>query len=178
MLTIRELGRRFGLSRTALLYYDRIGLLRPSARSGAGYRLYDADAEARLADICLYRNAGLSLDTIAQVLAGPQNAENSLLTARIRQLDTEIDRLRAQQLAIAELIAHSDDRSRAGLFDKASWVKILMAAGMDEKQMGEWHRAFETNAPDAHHAFLRWLGIGDAEIAEVRGSARKPAADG
>ncbi len=173
MLTIRELGRRFGLSRAALLYYDRIGLLRPTTRSEAGYRLYDADAVARLADICLYRNAGLSLETIAEVLAGPQTAETGLLMARIRQLDAEIDKLRGQQLAIAELIAQSDGHTEAGLFDKAGWVKILKAAGMDDEQMDEWHRAFEANAPDAHHAFLRWLGIGEAEIAQLRGHAQK-----
>ena len=37
--------------------------------SDAGHRLYDADAVARLADICLYRNAGLSLETIAELVA-------------------------------------------------------------------------------------------------------------
>ena len=41
-LTVGRLARRFGLARSTLLYYDRIGVLRPSARSAAGYRLYDA----------------------------------------------------------------------------------------------------------------------------------------
>jgi len=171
MLTIGQLARRFSLSRTTLLYYDRIGLLRPSARTGAGYRLYDADAEARLADICVYRNAGLSLEAIVEMLDGPRTDETGLLMARIRQLDGEIDRLRGQQLAIAELIAQSDGHTEAGLFDKANWVKILKSAGMDEAQMTAWHRAFEANAPDAHHAFLRWLGIGEDEIAKLRDDA-------
>lgn len=48
---ITELGKRFGLSRSTLLYYDRIGLLQPSGRTEAGYREYtrsDADRLERI----------------------------------------------------------------------------------------------------------------------------------
>ena len=38
--SVSRLGRRYGLSRSTLLYYDRIGLLSASARSAAGYRVY------------------------------------------------------------------------------------------------------------------------------------------
>ena len=45
-LTVGRLAKRFGLSRSTLLYYDRLGLLCPSGRSGGDYRLYeDADAQ-------------------------------------------------------------------------------------------------------------------------------------
>ncbi len=40
MITIGRLARRFGLSRSTLLYYDSIGLLSPSTRSAKDYRLY------------------------------------------------------------------------------------------------------------------------------------------
>lgn len=40
MYHISQLAQQFGLSRSTLLYYDRIGLLSPSARSEAGYRQY------------------------------------------------------------------------------------------------------------------------------------------
>ena len=54
-LTISALARRFGLSRSALLHYDRIGLLSPSGRSLAGYRCYsEADAD-RLRAIQTFR---------------------------------------------------------------------------------------------------------------------------
>ena len=119
MLTIRQLGRRFGLSRATLLYYDRIGLLHPSARSEAGYRLYDADAAARLGDICVYSNAGLSLEAVKRLLDGPQTAETGILTARMRELDAQIERLRAQQQAIAELIARGDGHPASAPFDKS-----------------------------------------------------------
>ena len=47
MLTVGKLSEKFGLSRTALLYYDRIGLLTPAGRSESGYRLYDDAAIER-----------------------------------------------------------------------------------------------------------------------------------
>ena len=172
MMTIRQLARRFGLSRATLLYYDRIGLLRPSTRSGSGYRLYDSEAERRLADIALYRGAGLPLAAIGQLLDGPQSDETGILSARMRALGSEIETLRAQQRAIAEMIARSDGHASA-LFDKQAWIGILKAAGMDENQMNDWHRAFEASAPDAHHAFLRWIGLSEADIAAARKSARE-----
>ena len=48
MLTISQLARRFGLSRSTLLYYDSIGLLSPSARSDANYRLYSRNDIERM----------------------------------------------------------------------------------------------------------------------------------
>ena len=65
---ISELARRFGLSRSTLLYYDRLGLLRPSGRSQADYRQYSEDDLSRLERICFFRQAGLSLAEIARLL--------------------------------------------------------------------------------------------------------------
>ena len=42
MLPISQVGRKYGLSRSTLLYYDRLRLVRPSYRTAAGYRLYAA----------------------------------------------------------------------------------------------------------------------------------------
>ena len=34
--------------------------------------------------------------------------------------------------------------------------------------MRSWHKAFEGDAPEAFHSFLRWLDIPEAEIVEIR----------
>jgi hypothetical protein len=59
MITVGKLAERFGLSRTTLLYYERIRLLRSTNRSQSGYRLYGEDAVARLRLISTYKSAGL-----------------------------------------------------------------------------------------------------------------------
>lgn len=47
MLKVGELARRSGLTVRTLHHYDSIGLLKPSGRSDAGYRLYNRDDVAR-----------------------------------------------------------------------------------------------------------------------------------
>ena len=64
--TVGRLAKRFGLSRSTLLYYDGIGLLRPQSRAAGEYRTYGEAEAARLERICLYRRAGLTLEQIKQ----------------------------------------------------------------------------------------------------------------
>ncbi|MER6048049.1 MerR family transcriptional regulator [Streptomyces sp. NPDC001793] len=83
-----------GVTVRTLHHYDRTGLLRPSDRSPAGYRLYsDADL-ARLQQILFYRELGFPLDEIAAILADPQANALDQLRARHRRLTEEINRLR------------------------------------------------------------------------------------
>jgi DNA-binding transcriptional MerR regulator len=83
-----------GVTVRTLHHYDRAGLLSPSGRSHAGYRLYsDADL-ARLQQILFYRELGFSLGEIATILEDPQTNALEHLRARQRQLGEEIARLR------------------------------------------------------------------------------------
>jgi len=70
-LTVGELARRCGLTVRTLHHYDAIGLLKPSLRSDAGYRLYDRDSVERLHRIQAPRQLGLPLADIGTVLSGP-----------------------------------------------------------------------------------------------------------
>jgi MerR family transcriptional regulator, thiopeptide resistance regulator len=68
--TVGEVARAAGVSVRTLHHYDRIGLLRPSARTGAGYRSYaEADLQ-RLQQVLAYRDLGFGLDQIAALLDG------------------------------------------------------------------------------------------------------------
>ena len=67
--SISKLAREFVLSRSTLLYYDRLGLLPPSGRTGAGYRCYTDKDYRRLERICRFREAGLTLKEIRAVLS-------------------------------------------------------------------------------------------------------------
>jgi len=51
---------------------------------------------------------------------------------------------------------------------KTQWVQMFRAVGLDEGTMRDWHREFERRHPEAHQAFLEWLGIPAAEIARIR----------
>ncbi len=91
-ITIGELARRTGLPVRTLRFYSDRGLVEPAGRSDAGYRLYDEDAQARVALVRTLRELGVDLPTIGRVLdreldlAGVAAAHAAALDAQIRVL--------------------------------------------------------------------------------------------
>lgn len=174
MYRITELGRRFGLSRTALLYYDRIGLLKPSQRTESGYRIYTESDRDRLETICAYRQAGLTLEEIWTLLDSTSDPDAEMLTRRLSAIGRQIRNLQGQQRVLAGMLRSvSAGFSPAGV-DKETWVSILRAAGMDDAAMHRWHREFEHRAPDGHHEFLLSLGISETEALYIRKLSLSP----
>ncbi|MEV8068366.1 MerR family transcriptional regulator [Streptomyces sp. NPDC085995] len=86
-----------GVTVRTLHHYDKAGLLSPSERSHAGYRLYSEADLVRLQQILFYRELGFPLDEIAAILADPQANAVDHLRARQKRLSEEIARL--QRLA-------------------------------------------------------------------------------
>ena len=168
MFTISRLARRFGLSRSTLLYYDSIGLLSPSARSEANYRLYSPNDVQRMELIDVYRKTGLPLADIARLLSSGQSQLAGVLEARLRALNAEIQGLRRQQQLIVQLLRRRAARRGTRWLDKDGWVAILRATGMGEEDMRRWHVEFERLSPEAHQDFLESLGLDGGEIARIR----------
>jgi DNA-binding transcriptional MerR regulator len=179
MLSVTQLARRCGVSRTALLYYESIGLMPPPARTGGNYRCYtEADAE-RLRAIRAYRNAGLRLEDIRAILKatsrrGRDGDAKGVLKRRLVELDAEIEALRAHQHAILQLLG-SRALGKADMITKEKWVSIMRGCGFSEEQMDRWHAEFERSAPEEHQEFLEFLHIGPAEIKTIREKSRKGA---
>ena len=69
-LTVGHVAERFGVTVRTLHHYDEMGLLRPSERTYAGYRLYTPADQERLATIVVYRRLGFALVEIADLLGG------------------------------------------------------------------------------------------------------------
>lgn len=168
MATISALARRFHLSRSTLLYYDRIGLLRPGGRTAKAYRHYGDAETARLEQICTYRRAGVPLKEIRRLLDGPPQAATPLLERRLQELEQDIRRLRDQQRLIAGLLQNPALLEGLQAMDKATWVSLLRASGFTEADMDRWHMAFEAADPERHRRFLTFLGLAKAEVARIR----------
>lgn len=168
MLTVGRMARRFGPSRSTLLYYDSIGLLSPSGRSASNYRLYSDDDVRRLELVHLYRAAGLPLADIGRVLSADRTVLRDRLESRLQVLDGEIAKLRQQQHLLAQLLRGKLALRRTRTMDKATWVSILRASGMSEDDMQRWHVEFERVAPEAHRDFLESLGLRAPEVGRIR----------
>ena len=108
-MTIGRLARCAALAPETLRHYERLGLLRPSARSEANYRLYDASALERLRFIRRALELGFSLPDIAELLAlhgdADMGAAKAVAQRRIAQIDarvTDLLKLKAGLQALAD----------------------------------------------------------------------------
>jgi DNA-binding transcriptional MerR regulator len=166
--TISKLAKAFGLSRSTLLYYDRIGLLKPSDRTHAGYRLYTQQQYETLERICTFREAGMPLVDIQKLLSCRAGPSVKILEEHLHELGEQIIKLRSQQHSIIAMLKTMTGKSYTPVVNKEMWVHMLEAAGMDEAAMIKWHIEFERCAPSAHYEFLLSLGIPEEEAKQIQ----------
>jgi DNA-binding transcriptional MerR regulator len=115
MLTIGKLAAQADLSTTALRFYEREGLLSPASKSPSGYRLYDAEALARVNFIRHAQQCGFTLTEINELLA--VRSKNSACCVDVRrlavekklQLEAKIRSMRVMSKALDVLIADCPD---------------------------------------------------------------------
>lgn len=93
MMTVHEVSRLTGVSIRALHHYDRIGLLRPSKVTDAGYRLYDDTALERLQCILLFKELEFPLKEIRGILDNPAFDRNLALEQQIKLLEMKKEHL-------------------------------------------------------------------------------------
>lgn len=96
--TIHELARISGVSTRTLRYYHQIGLLCPSGREEGGRRLYGAKETDLLQHILFYRELGLPLQQIKQIVTQPN-------FDRCQALQHHLDALQEQKVCLEALIA-------------------------------------------------------------------------
>lgn len=126
--TVGEVAELTHVSVRTLHHYDEIGLLRPSGRTPAGYRLYATDDLQRLQQILLYKELGLPLDAIRRMLDEPSvdrrtelEAQRALLVERrnrtdavIRAVDRMLDAMtRGKKMSNEEMFEGFEDLREA-----------------------------------------------------------------
>lgn len=102
MRTVKEISDLTGISVRTLHYYDEIGLLKPTDKSEAGYRLYDDKALETLQQILFFREFDISLKEIKAVIENPALEKNQILQMQRKMLVTKKERME-------RLIASIDD---------------------------------------------------------------------
>lgn len=172
MFTIGQVAKKYSLSRSALIYYDSIGVLTPSGRSESNYRLYSESDLKKMDRIQLFRSAGLSLDSIELLLEKENSELDSTLEGRLLTINSEIQKLRNQQKVILNILENETLARDSRIMTKEVWVSILRAAGLDDAGMKNWHIEFERTSPEAHQDFLESLGIEKDEVAAIRDWSR------
>src|SRR6516165_10698557 len=116
MLTIGRLGTLAAIEPKTLRYYDRVGLVRPSTRTAAGYRLYDEDTVERLRFIHRAKALRISLADIRRILAvrdegaAPCQHVLALVRQNLRTVEAQIAQLGSLRTDLRRLKRLLNDR--------------------------------------------------------------------
>ncbi|OBV39267.1 MerR family transcriptional regulator [Janthinobacterium psychrotolerans] len=130
LLKIGELARLTGLTVRTLHHYDSIGLLSPSARTQAGYRLYQHSDMDRLHRIMALRRFGLTLAEIATSLASSDLPLSSIVARQIAMLDQQLAQasgLRARLLVLQTQLEQGQEP------ELADWLVTMEQMNMIDK---------------------------------------------
>lgn len=116
--TVQRLSSLAGISTRTLRYYDEIGILKPARINSSGYRIYGQAEVDKLQQILFYRELGMSLDGIKDIVSEPSfDGANALKEHRERLLEkrAQIDILIAnvdKTIAVTEGRAKMTDKER------------------------------------------------------------------
>ena len=137
-LTVGELAKLTGVTVRTLHHYDGLGLVVPSDRSRAGYRLYgDADV-LRLQQVLIYRELGLALDDIAAVLDDPAHDTRDALRRHREVLVGKRARLDAMLTALDTALRHVESKVAMTPDDVTSMFDGFDPAQHDKEVKERW----------------------------------------
>jgi DNA-binding transcriptional MerR regulator len=122
---IGEVARRSGVSARMLRHYESLGLVRPSGRTGSGYREYSQDDIRRIFHVESLRSLGLSLREIGRALDEPGFTPSVLVDDLIRQTRERI----AAETELLTRLRRIDAANPAGWEDVLQVVALLQALG-------------------------------------------------
>ena len=123
LMSVHEVAELTGITARTLHYYDKIGLLKPTKVTDAGYRMYDHTALSRLQSVLLFRELEFPLKEIKAILDSPDYDQSEII-------DQQIKLLELQYKHIGELIAFTREIQKKGVtamsfdvFDKSEIEK-------------------------------------------------------
>lgn len=157
-------ARRASVSVRTLRFYDRAGLLVPSARTEAGYRVYTDEDFPRLQQVLALKFLGLSLDEIKRCLAaGPRRLQESL-----GQQKAMMREKRAQLDAILQAIDEAERLLQAEPSSLESVVRVIEVIQMQQQQ--DWVGKYLT--PEQQEQMQRLSEQSYSEEARAKLAAR------
>ncbi|SFJ53940.1 MerR family transcriptional regulator [Thermoflavimicrobium dichotomicum] len=108
--TVQKLARLAGVSARTLRYYDEIGILKPARINSSGYRIYGQNEVNRLQQILFYKELGVSLDVIKDIVTSPNYDGLKALRDHREQLLSKRKRLDVLIANVEKTIASMEGR--------------------------------------------------------------------
>lgn len=126
MRTVKELSDLTGISVRTLHYYDEIGLLTPTRKSEAGYRLYDDKALETLQQILFFREFDIPLKEIKSVMENPALDRTQLLQMQRKMLVAKKERMERLIAGIDDILK-GENRMDFTIFNQTELEEMFQA---------------------------------------------------
>lgn len=153
--TVQKLGELAGISTRTLRYYDEIGILKPARINSSGYRIYGQAEVDRLQQILFYRELGVSLDSIKNIITAPSfDGANALKEHREKLLERreQLDLLIAN---VDKTIAVTEGRIKMANKEKFEGFKQKMIEDNEKKYGKEIREKYGNDTIDKSNAKLK-----------------------
>jgi DNA-binding transcriptional MerR regulator len=129
-LKVGDLAKQTGVSVRTLHYYDEIGLLSPSQRTEAGYRLYGEQDIIRLQQIVSLRQIGFSLEEIQECLKQQQFSPYAVVQLHLSRIK---EQMALQQQLHARLEAIANRLQSTEMISIQEFIQLIEVTTMVEK---------------------------------------------
>ncbi|NIK71544.1 MerR family transcriptional regulator [Paenibacillus sp. BK720] len=152
--TVQKLGQLAGVSTRTLRYYDELGLLKPARVSSSGYRIYGQAEVDLLQQILFFRELGLGLEQIRQIIHDPAFDKSTALKEHREQL---LDRRRQLDVLIRiveQSIEHAEGRMTMSDQQKFEGFKQKLIDENERKYGKEIREKYGEDAVNASNAKL------------------------
>ncbi|MCM3403729.1 MerR family transcriptional regulator [Cytobacillus oceanisediminis] len=152
--TVQKLAQMAGVSSRTLRYYDEIGILKPARTNSSGYRIYGQQEVDRLQQILFYRELGISLDQIKEIISAPAfDAADALKEHREKLLEKrkQLDLLITN---VEKTIASAEGRTTMSDKEKFEGFKKKMIEDNEEQYGKEIREKYGDETVDKSNAKL------------------------
>ena len=178
MMTVKEIAELTHISARTLHYYDEIGLLEPTAKSEAGYRLYDDKPLETLQQILFFREFDIPLKEIKALMNSPVFDRNQILQMQRKMLVAKKERME-RLIASIDDILRGENRMDFSVFTKQETEEMFQTMvermpeqikGMAVSEFGsieEWRKHYlevmsSEKMQENYAKVIEWYGSKDA----------------
>ncbi|MDM5227120.1 MerR family transcriptional regulator [Cytobacillus sp. NJ13] len=152
--TVQKLAQMAGVSSRTLRYYDEIGILKPARTNSSGYRIYGQQEVDRLQQILFYRELGISLDQIKEIITAPSFDTADALKEHREKLLEKRKQLDLLITNVEKTIASAEGRTTMSDKEKFEGFKKKMIEENEEQYGKEIREKYGDETVDKSNAKL------------------------
>jgi DNA-binding transcriptional MerR regulator len=169
--TINNLGKLAGVSTRTLRYYDEIDLLKPARTSSTGYRIYGEKEVNLLQQILFYRELGLSLERIREIIRSDEFDERHALIEHRKNLLERKAQLEALLVNVEKSIAAYEGGTKMNDKEKFEGFKSKLIEDNEKKYGKEIREKYGNDVVEKSNAKVKGMSQEDHERITALGTA-------